>query len=468
MLKFKHALVCIYLLLVSSLGRISPSRLSLCSKWLTKHQAHDHHNSSHAFSSLRDAVQIFQHMLRRIADLESLIHHQKNVFPKITNISDPANAAMLKAFATPLSLEDLSVRLQEAHSRQHNATIQMQDEMKRLISAGLLRQEALTTTPHDLSPCVLGKLNTSLFDDRPVVSFMLQYYKRPWMIGQIVDRIKSCSKILPVELLVNVDEPSSAADWAQIAANSSGLVVPVFSANIHEIRAYNRLADLARGRYLITHQDDELLPLSCAWIKDVVSFMDRHMHVGALGMKSFIWADLPCCDSIGMAFRDPALDDFKVQFVSNVDFSPMLIQQTAFKDVGGLDEGLSDLGECGIVSDYEFSLRLWARGWTVAYHRLENREADNSGHLSGTHGPETAERCWGRQQRSAAYSYQTRWREDFRAEVLAKVRILNHKLLVPIFLKCPFGFKYGGCSEWEKDNYTAAYKPMTEPGASGV
>lgn len=41
---------------------------------------------------------------------------------------------------------------------------------------------------------------------------------------------------------------------AELAANSSGLVKVLFSPNVHEIRAYNRLADLAQGWLLITHQ----------------------------------------------------------------------------------------------------------------------------------------------------------------------------------------------------------------------
>ncbi len=37
--------------------------------------------------------------------------------------------------------------------------------------------------------------------------------------------------------------------WASY--NTSGLVVPVFSNNIHEVRSYNRLARIARGDVLI-------------------------------------------------------------------------------------------------------------------------------------------------------------------------------------------------------------------------
>lgn len=41
---------------------------------------------------------------------------------------------------------------------------------------------------------------------------------------------------------------------AELAHNTSGWVVPVFSANVHEIRAYNRLAALARGKVVVVLQ----------------------------------------------------------------------------------------------------------------------------------------------------------------------------------------------------------------------
>ncbi len=42
---------------------------------------------------------------------------------------------------------------------------------------------------------------------------------------------------VPLEVLVNVDEPSAASVWLDWAYNKTqGLVVPVFSHNIHELR----------------------------------------------------------------------------------------------------------------------------------------------------------------------------------------------------------------------------------------
>jgi hypothetical protein len=52
-------------------------------------------------------------------------------------------------------------------------------------------------------------------------------------------------------VVVNVDHPRDNEPWAWASYNTSGLVVPVFSNNVHEVRSYNRLAHIARGDYLV-------------------------------------------------------------------------------------------------------------------------------------------------------------------------------------------------------------------------
>jgi hypothetical protein len=61
---------------------------------------------------------------------------------------------------------------------------------------------------------------------------------------------------------------------------------------------------------------------------------------------------------------DPALG-LKVQFASVADYAPFSMRKTAFVDVGGIDEGLSEPGECGIFSDNDLCMRLWTAGYQV-------------------------------------------------------------------------------------------------------
>ncbi len=43
----------------------------------------------------------------------------------------------------------------------------------------------------------------------------------------------------------------------------------------------------------------------------------------------------------------------------------MAIRATIYEAVGGLDEGVSRRGDCGIWGDWELSTRVWMDGWQV-------------------------------------------------------------------------------------------------------
>ena len=114
--------------------------------------------------------------------------------------------------------------------------------------------------------------------------------------------------------------------WTDLAHNSSGWVIPVFSSNVHEIRSYNRLAGMARGKVMIilqvgahrhgcsappplshllipsflpsnhsvpiTHsfppsQDDEVPPSGCVWLRDVLTIFGAYPRLGAVGLKIY-------------------------------------------------------------------------------------------------------------------------------------------------------------------------------------
>jgi GT2 family glycosyltransferase len=58
------------------------------------------------------------------------------------------------------------------------------------------------------------------------------------------------------------------------------------SDNIHEPRAYNRLARLARGQVLVLlADDDEPVDASCKWLKDVLAIFHHWPSMGVLGLR---------------------------------------------------------------------------------------------------------------------------------------------------------------------------------------
>ncbi|GIL65006.1 hypothetical protein Vafri_18839 [Volvox africanus] len=100
--------------------------------------------------------------------------------------------------------------------------------------------------------CMSHRLVPTAFTARPLVSLLLNYFKRPQVVKVISTNLRAaCASVsISCEIVVNVDNPHEGAMWAEEA----GFVVPVFSANLHEARGYNRAARLARGKYLVLWQ----------------------------------------------------------------------------------------------------------------------------------------------------------------------------------------------------------------------
>jgi len=95
------------------------------------------------------------------------------------------------------------------------------------------------------------------------------------------------------ELLVNVDQPGEAREWVHQwrslqyregvwGTARHGFVLVLFSHNVHENRAYNTLARLARGEVLVLVQDDDLAPYNCTWLPRVSS-MAHHPRLAVAG-----------------------------------------------------------------------------------------------------------------------------------------------------------------------------------------
>jgi len=409
-------------------------RLPLC-QWAAKlpHPVAD---------GLRDAVQEYQHTFRVKREFEVL-----KEFKTRTGLSEEEQ----HAFNTTLTLEQLTANVTRADKKQAVLHDRVQRELSRLVAEGLIAKDQASMD--HVSHCLLGRLNPHLYAGRPVVSFLVQYYKRPWMIPHILEPLLECNKLIPIEVVVNVDSLSEGAEWAAAVKNTSGVVVPVFSANVHEIRAYNRIAEVARGKYLIIHQDDQTMPRSCKWLPDLVeNVLDRYPQAGIVGLKGFIFNHLDGNINAGQHFIDPVAK-VKVHYAANVDFAPMAIRKSAFKHVGGLDESLSEQGECGIWSDWEISSRMWAAGWQVMYTHLSDVDVDRSGKPSGTHTPTSGHRCWGRQQHLASSVYWIRWNHAFQEDMGRHVVRLLHEHMQPIYTKCPISPKLGGCKMWADSGY---------------
>ncbi|KAG2429410.1 hypothetical protein HYH02_014065 [Chlamydomonas schloesseri] len=179
---------------------------------------------------------------------------------------------------------------------------------------------------------------------RPLVSLLVQYFNRPWMLPILAAPFRRCSSLhaattpanatsfssdeeaisrtrhlgFGIEMLINVDSRTDAAAVAEFAAGplgAGGFVVPVYSNNVHEIRSYNRLARLARGKILVMLQDDDVFPeeSACVWLSDVVRAFARWPRLGAVGSQRYVFNYHPNTTDWYVHFTDAGAGHVRVR-----------------------------------------------------------------------------------------------------------------------------------------------------------
>ncbi|GFR46798.1 hypothetical protein Agub_g8430 [Astrephomene gubernaculifera] len=310
--------------------------------------------------------------------------------------------------------------------------------------------------------CFSNRLHPDAFAGRPLVSVLLNYFKRAHIISRIASGLRSaCSAAgIPCELVVNVDNPHEADAWA--AEVQSGLVVPVFSANLHEARGYNRAARAARGSYLVIWQDDQVPPADGPWLQHMIQLFQTFPQLGILGMNKYRlcrtkefnnlgpgptpWlpdprvAVNPANASLGPAGQQQLLQGVSWTYAHLVDFAPMAVRASTYHALGGLEEGWTRPGDCGISGDWELCYRAWVAGWQVGYMFMAGLQGDRST-PSGTHKPNTAEACWGRQGHVGRHALQQRFMVPELSEQMCehvwRLNMAHFSLAKPE--DCPYG-----------------------------
>eukprot|EP00198_Chlamydomonas_reinhardtii_P007599 XP_001696936.1 predicted protein [Chlamydomonas reinhardtii] len=318
----------------------------------------------------------------------------------------------------------------------HQAAANITAVVRQLRDGGLI---AATTSVQDLP---------RLYPDTPLVSLALQYFRRPNAVPTYLQLLHACQRHMAIELVVNVDSPHEGRLWANVSAATGGAVVPVLSYNVHELRSYNRMTGMARGKYIVLLQDDDkLMPEDCSWLPKLVAQFESMPALAMVGMNGFQLGHGEGNDRDFNNWRDPKTGN-TMMFAFQVDLAPIAFRRSALRAVGGFDEGISDPGECGIWSDWELTIRMWVAGWHVAFMPLVYKSRATPNETSGTHKPETGVRCWGRQQNVASACYMGRWGAGFGASGAGRfleklenhVRLTNLRLLQGAYPAgtCPF------------------------------
>ena len=213
--------------------------------------------------------------------------------------------------------------------------------------------------------------NRSRYVERPRVSALIQTFGDGRNAQQLATRLIQAHGV--DEIIVNDDSGNDHGEWLKWLRRTHDVVLSL--PNVHEVRAYNRMARLARGDFLLLLQGDHCVPPSGTWLAGALSLFDRFPKLGMVGgqmgfdevprrkiAEKISWGVPPCKP---IPFRTAARDGMPFMFVAGVNIGPLLVRRDAFLRAGSFDEAFSCPGDPGIQLDTELSLQLWRHGYQV-------------------------------------------------------------------------------------------------------
>ena len=242
----------------------------------------------------------------------------------------------------------------------------------------------------DRVPCE-GKPDAEPYIEDPLFSAIIQTFKDgPQQARQLTHRLRAIP--LPKEIIVNDDSHGKQSYiWLPLltARNEFYLSSP----NMHEVRAYNRLAQMARGELLVFIQGDCCLPTTPNWMLDAMRIFRALPRLGMLSARvgfsevlsyqltsayrnERTWGAAPY-KPLEHTLRAPATraehihmgtleDAIPFDFAAGVDNGPLLYRRDALLRIGGFDQSFScAAGHLSGHYDFEASLRFWLHGWQV-------------------------------------------------------------------------------------------------------
>lgn len=206
--------------------------------------------------------------------------------------------------------------------------------------------------------------------EQPRASVIIQSFNQVRNIAELETRIRrTCAD----ELIVCEDGSldGSTEEWLRRLTGPNDFLLR--SNDIHEIRAYNRAIDYARGEIICLMQDDDRPPADGQWLTDALETFAAYPNLAVLGgwcgFDNYFDTEYnaPWLPTGLRPIRtfDPRTGR-RLRFVENVNIGPYLLRRSVFHDLGGFDPRFSPPGEPGITFESEFCYRAWTRGYQVA------------------------------------------------------------------------------------------------------
>lgn len=208
------------------------------------------------------------------------------------------------------------------------------------------------------------------FKDHPRVSVIVQSFNQVQNINHLEARLRlTCADELIVCEDGSID--GSLEEWISRLTRPNDFLI--HSNDIHEIRAYSRAIDHARGEFICLMQDDDRPPPDGSWLAKAIDVFTYYPKLAVLGgwcgfncyfAEEYNCPWLPPGEGI-LPFTDP-YTQLPLMFVENVNIGPYLLRRSMYQELGGFDLNFSAPGTPGICFESEFCYRAWKHGYQVA------------------------------------------------------------------------------------------------------
>lgn len=212
------------------------------------------------------------------------------------------------------------------------------------------------------------------------------------MVPKVAPRLPSAPEY---ELIVCEDGSvdGSLSAWDDRLTRRNDFIVR--SNDLHEIRAYTRAIQLARGEFVCLLQDDDQPPVDPGWVEASLALFEAHPNMATLCGQSawglqdvvpgYTYEPPDDNDAIGAiddwlhdggGFADehpeevPTVDPATGRpfvFTPCISVGPVFIRTTAFRELDGFDLAFSEPGEPGMGFEVDFALRCWEAGYEVGF-----------------------------------------------------------------------------------------------------
>jgi GT2 family glycosyltransferase len=219
-----------------------------------------------------------------------------------------------------------------------------------------------------------------LYKDTPSLSILIQSFNHRKNIPTIMERLR----LTRAEEIIVCEDGSvdgSEIEWRKYLTRPNDFLIQ--SNDLHEIRTYNRAANLAAGEFICAMQDDDIPPKDPSWASDALALFWKYPRLAVVGcwhgwavdfddprypvLARFGAPPFPGKPVAEIPFWDDTIEK-PFMFVESICIGPMFFRRSVFEELGKFDPRFSDVGESGIWLDYDFTMRAWLAGYQVGVY----------------------------------------------------------------------------------------------------